>query len=91
MNAGFADGFELAVELDGAGAVAVAEQPALHFDPQPTHLRTLSRSREDRVGRVVERFDLGGDSEILVGDFAVGDARVDQRHPQRLVADVQEQ
>jgi hypothetical protein len=33
VDAGFAHGFELAVELDGTGAVAVAEQSALHLDP----------------------------------------------------------
>jgi hypothetical protein len=50
VHTGFAHGFELAVELDGSGAVAVAEQSALYLDPEPPHLRAFGRSWQHRVG-----------------------------------------
>ncbi len=51
------------------------------------HLGALGVCRE-LAGLVVERFDLLGDGEVLVGDGPVGDAGVDQRHGQRLVSDM---
>ena len=36
--AGFADGFEVAVHLDGSGAVAVAEHAAVHLGAEFSHL-----------------------------------------------------
>ena len=35
--AGFADGFEVAVHLDGSGAVAVAEHAAVHLGAEFAH------------------------------------------------------
>jgi hypothetical protein len=36
---------------------------------------------------LVESFDFLGDGEVLVGDGPVGDAGIDQRHGDRLVAE----
>jgi len=79
-GARFADRFEVAVQSDGSGAVPVAEHAAVHFRTQSSHLGAF------RVGRqgfrcVVEGFDLLADGEVFVGDGAVGDPRINHRHP----------
>jgi hypothetical protein len=70
-GAGFADGFEGAVQFGWAGAVAVAEE-AVVFAARSGH------SWADGVGGewfalLVEGFDFLGDGEVFVGDGAVGD------------------
>jgi hypothetical protein len=85
VDAGLTDGLEGAVELGGSGAVAVAEEPALHLEPEPPHLLAFGRSWQLDRGGGVEGFDLFGDGEVFVGHLAVGDAGVDQGHPQRPV------
>ena len=57
VGARFADRFEVAVQADGAGAVAVAEHPAVHLGAELAHLGALRVGRELLRG-VVERFDL---------------------------------
>ena len=71
--AALADGLEPAVEFEGSGAVAVAEEPpvprgCVPFVGERLHLR--------RFG-----FDAAGGVEVLVGDHGVGDAGVDKGHP----------
>jgi hypothetical protein len=48
VDTGFADGLEAAVELDGAGAVAVAEQSAVHLEAEPAHALSLGGGGQDR-------------------------------------------
>src|ERR1700686_59796 len=55
-GAGFADGLEVAVHLDGACAVPVAEHPAVHLGAKLAHLRPLVVSGQG-PGSAVERFD----------------------------------
>jgi site-specific recombinase XerD len=81
-RARLADRLEVAVETDGPGAVAVAEHPLVHLGAQLAHLGTLSVGGQFPWG-VVERFDLLGDREVLVGDGAVGDAGIHHRHAHR--------
>lgn len=50
-GAGLADRLELTVEFDGAGAVAVAEHPAVHVSAEFAHLGALVVGRE--LGRLV--------------------------------------
>ena len=82
-GAGFADRLEVAVELDGSGAVAVAEHARVHLGAELGASRRLRRRRAGWRRLVVEGFDLLGDGEVLVGDGAVGDAGVDQGHRHR--------
>ena len=81
-----ADGLEVAVHLDGAGAVAVAEHAAVHLGAEFAHLGAFVVGGE-LAGLVVEGFDLLGDGEVLVGDGLVGDAGVDHGHGEGLVAE----
>jgi hypothetical protein len=85
-GAGLADGLEVAVHLDRAGAVAVAEHAAMHLTAEFAHLVALVAVGQ-LAGLAVEGFDLLGDGEVLVGDRLVRDARVDHRHGERLVAE----
>src|SRR4029079_10381703 len=71
-GAGFADGFEVAVQADGSGAVAVAEHPAVHLDTELTHFGAFGLGGQC-ARLVVEGFDLCADGEVFVGDGAVGD------------------
>ena len=80
-RARFADGFEVTVQPDRAGPVAVAEHAAVHLGPEFAHSGAFGVGGQF-AGRVVEGFDLFGDGEVLVGDGAVGDAGVDHGHPQ---------
>ncbi len=51
-GAGFADGLEVAVQLDGAGAVAVAEHAAVHLGAELAHLGAFGVGGQCRgVGR----------------------------------------
>ncbi|ELB92711.1 phage integrase family protein [Rhodococcus wratislaviensis IFP 2016] len=77
--AGFADGFEVAVETHGAGAVAVAEHPPVHLGTKFAHLGALVVGGQF-AGCIVERFDLLRDGEVLVGDGAVGYSGVHHGH-----------
>jgi len=64
----------VAVELDGAGAVAVAEHAAVHLAAELAHLGALVGGGEFRgLSGVVEGLDFLGDVEVLLGDGAVGD------------------
>ncbi|MFC0448938.1 hypothetical protein [Rhodococcus jostii] len=73
-RAGFADRFEVAIQLDGPGAVAVAEHPAVGLGAELAHLGRLVFGGQDcGLVFVVEGFDFLGDGEVLVGDGAVGD------------------
>ncbi len=83
-GAGFADGFEVAVQADGSGAVAVAEHAAVHFDTELAHFGAFSLGGQC-ARLVVEGFDLFADGEVFVGDGAVGDAGVHEGHPHRSV------
>lgn len=85
-RAGLTDRFEVAVELDGAGEVAVAEHAAVHLGAEFAHLGAFVACRKV-AGLVVERLDIFGDRELLVGDGVIGDAGVDHGHGQRLVAE----
>ena len=70
-GAGFADGFEGAVEFGWSGAVAVAEE-AVVLAAEPGHARA-DRVGWDRISLLVKGFDLLGDGEVLVGNRAIGD------------------
>ena len=50
-RARFADGLEVAVQADGAGAVAVAEHPLVHFGAELAHLGRPRRRRAGSSGR----------------------------------------
>ena len=76
-SAGFADGFEVAVQADGSGAVAVAEHPAVHLDTELAHLGAFGLGGQC-ARLVVEGFNLFADGEVFVGDGAVGDAGVNR-------------
>jgi hypothetical protein len=77
-RAGLTDRLERAVQLGWSGAVAVAEQ-AVVLTAQPGHLGS-DRIGGQRRGLAVEGFDLVGDGQVFVGDGAVGDLGVAQRH-----------
>ena len=77
--AGLADRFEVAVDLDGSGAVAVAEHALVHLGAEFAHFGAFVAGGE-LVGLVVEGFDFVGDGEVLVGDGLVGDAGVNHGH-----------
>jgi integrase len=83
-SAGFADGFEVAVQADGPGAVAVAEHPAVHLDTQLAHFSAFGLGGQC-AWLVVEGFDLFADGEVFVGDGAVGDSGINEGHPHRSV------
>ena len=68
----FADGLEPAVELQGSGAVTVAEKP-----PMARRCVALAGRRLHRRG---VGFDSAGGVEVLVGDDGVGDAGIDEGH-----------
>ena len=68
--AGFTDGLEVAVHLDGPRAVAVTEHAAVHLVAQFAHFVAFVVAVQV-TGVVVERFNLLGDSEVLVGDGLV--------------------
>ena len=83
-RAGFADGFERAVEFDWPVQYPL---PSIRWvlAAQPGH------QGSDRVGGqhlwlTVEGFDLVGDGEVLLGAGAVGDPGVTQGHVQAAVA-----
>jgi hypothetical protein len=80
-SAAFADRFEGAVEGGGPGAPAVAEHPAVLLT-EPSHGGGFPAGE---VGVVVEGVDGLADGVGLVGDGAVGDAGVDERHAQGAV------
>ena len=72
-GAGLTDRFEVTVQPDWSGAVAVAEHAAVHLGAQPAHFGAFGVGGQF-FGGVVERFDLLADGEVLVGDGAIGDA-----------------
>ena len=81
-GARLADRLEVAVQSHGSGAVAVAEHPSVHFGAQLARLGALGVAGQ-RLGCVVEGFDLFRDREVLVGHGAVGDAGINHGHPHR--------
>src|SRR6266568_3691591 len=81
-RARFADGFEVAVQAGGAGAVAVAEHPLVHFGAELAHLVALGAGGQVLRG-VVEGLDLFRHCEVLLGDGAVGDAGIHHGDPHR--------
>jgi len=85
-GAGLADRFEVAVHLDGSGAVAVAEHASVHLGAQVAHLGAFVGGGE-LLGLAVEGFDFLGGGEVLVSDGLVGDAGVDHGHCEGLVAE----
>lgn len=62
-------------------AVPVAEHTTVRFSAELGHFGAFGISRQ-LAGLVVKRLDLLGDGELFVGDAAVGDPRVDERHGQ---------
>ncbi len=84
-GAGFADGFEGAVEFGWSGAVAVAEQAEM-LSAQPAHPRSRHVGGEG-FALSVKGFDLLGDGEVLVGDGPVGDLGIPQGHVEAAVAE----
>ena len=72
-SAGFADGFEVAVQADGSGAVAVAEHSAVHLDTELAHFGAFGVGGQC-ARLVVEGFNLFADGEVFVGDGAVGNS-----------------
>ena len=82
VHAGLADRFEVAVELFGSGAVAVAEHAGV-LDAEAAHVGSFGVFGEPGG---VEGFDLVGDGEVFVGDGAVGDPGIGHGHLEGLVA-----
>ena len=78
-GAGFAHRFVVAVEFDGPGAVAVAEETLIHLGSEFAHLEAFVVGGE-LAGAVVESFDFLGDSEVLVGDCPISNTCVDHGH-----------
>ncbi len=78
VGAGLADRFELAVELGGSFAVAVAEHPLIGVGAKLAHRRGARAvcSKPGRLG--VEGVDLVGDAVVGVGDGLISDTCVDQ-------------
>ena len=85
-RARFADGLEVAVQADGAGAVAVAEHPLVHFGAEFAHLGALGAGGQVLRG-VVEGLDLLRHREVFLGHGAVGDAGIHHGHPHRSMAE----
>ncbi|EUA42901.1 phage integrase family protein [Mycobacterium xenopi 3993] len=83
-SARFADGFEVAVQADGSGAVAVAEHAAVHLGTELAHFGAFGVGWQC-ARLVVEGFDFFADGEVFVSDSAVGDAGVHKSHPHRSV------
>jgi hypothetical protein len=81
-----ADRFEVAVHLDRACAVAVAEHAPVHFSTEFAHLRAFIVAWE-LAGLVVEGFDFLCDGEVFVSNGLVRDAGVDHGHGERLVTE----
>ena len=81
-RARFADGLEVAIQADGAGAVAVAEHALVHFGAEFAHLSALGAGGQVLRG-VVEGLDLLRHCEVFLGYGAVGDAGIDHGHPHR--------
>lgn len=81
MGAGLADRFVAAVEQCWPGAVPVAEQAA-GLAAEPVHTRPFRHRGQHGPRLGVEFFDLRGDSEVFVGDGAVGDSGVGHGHRQ---------
>lgn len=78
------DGLEVAVGLNGSGAMTVAEHAAVHFSTQLPHLAAILIWFESS-GLAVESFDLFGDAEVLLSHGLVGDSGVDHGHREGLV------
>ncbi len=74
----------MAVHLDRSGAVAVAEHASVHLGSQLAHLPAFAVGIE-APGLVVQRFDLFGDDEELLGNGLISDAGLDHGHGQSLV------
>ena len=85
-RARFADGLEVAIQADGAGAVAVAEHALVHFGAELAHLGALGAGGQVLRG-VVEGLDLLRHREVFLGHGAVGDAGIDHGHPHRSMAE----
>jgi hypothetical protein len=85
-GAGLTDGLEVAIHLDGPGAVAVAEHAPVHLDAEATHLSAFVGRRE-LTRLMVQGFDLLGDLEVLISDGLVGNARIGHGHGEGLVAE----
>jgi len=81
-RARFADGLEVTVQSDRAGAVAVAEHPLVHLGAELAHLGALGSCGQG-LGGVVEGLYFLGDGEVFLGHGAVGDAGIDHGHPHR--------
>ena len=81
-----ADGFVDAVDAEGPVAVAVAEEASVGFDGEAFHVGAFEVSGQ-RSCLVVGGFDGLGDSEVFVGDGAVGDAGVGEGHVHGAVAE----
>ena len=81
-GARFADGLEVAVQPDGAGAVAVAEHALVHFGAELAHLGALGAGGQVLRG-VVKGLDLLRHREVFLGHGAVGDAGIHHGHPHR--------
>ena len=63
IGAGLTDRFEVTVEFDWSGAIAVAEHPVVHLGPKLTHFGSLVVGVE-LSWLVVKRFNFFGDSEV---------------------------
>ena len=79
VAAGFAGGFHPAVELDRAGAQAVAEHAGVGFAAQLCHAGGFVVGGQLEL-LAVEGVDFLADGLVLVGHDAVSDAGVDQGH-----------
>jgi hypothetical protein len=79
VAAAFADGFEAAVGVTGAGAPSVAEHAPV-FAAEPGEVGGF-------VAVVVEGVDAGLGGGVLVGDGAVGDPGVGEGHAQAAMAE----
>jgi len=72
-------------ELDGSGAVAVAEHASVHLAAQLAHLGAFVVGGKP-AALVVKSFDLLGDGEVFLGNGFVRDPRVDHSHGKGFVA-----
>jgi len=84
VDAGLADRLEAAVELGGSLAPSVAEQSVVDLVAHALHVGSDGVGGDGSVGGV-ERFDLGGDGGVFVGDNPVGDLGVAAGHVQGAV------
>jgi hypothetical protein len=76
----------VAVQLYGSSAVAIAEHAAIHFASKLRHLGAFVFGWQ-LLRLVVERLDLLTDLEVLVGDGAIRNTRVDHGHAQGTVTE----